>query len=137
MNIAYLLHIKSEVKYLYDTNTLRQGLEKMRKHGYTAIPVISEDGDYVGTISEGDFLWHIIENGQGQLKEQEKYKIMDIIRDDFMEPVSINASAEEVIEKATNQNFVPVVDDRNKFIGIVTRKDIINYFMEKQRNIKY
>ena len=62
-----------------------------------------------------------------------KYKIMDIIRDDFMEPVSINASAEEVIEKATNQNFVPVVDDRNKFIGIVTRRDIINYFMEKQQ----
>lgn len=133
MNIAYLLHIKSEVKYLYDTNTLRQGLEKMREHGYTAIPVISKEGDYVGTISEGDFLWHIIENGQGKLKEQEKYQIKDIIREDFMEAVSINASAEEIIEKATNQNFVPVVDDRNKFIGIVTRRDIINYFMNKHK----
>ncbi|MGN1129952.1 MAG: CBS domain-containing protein [Ruminococcus sp.] len=136
MNIAYLLHIKSEVKYLYDTNTLRQGLEKMREHGYTAIPVISKEGDYVGTISEGDFLWHIIENGQGQLKEQEKYQIKDIIREDFIEAVSINASAEEVIEKATNQNFVPVVDDRDKFIGIVTRRDIINYFMNKQKQIQ-
>lgn len=38
---------------------------------------------------------------------------------------------EELINRAMNQNFVPVVDDQDKFIGIITRKDIIQYFYNK------
>ena len=44
MNIAYFLLPKARVAYLYDDCTFRQGLEKMRHHGYTAIPVISRSG---------------------------------------------------------------------------------------------
>ena len=65
MNIIHLLKIKSDVAYIYESNTLRQGLEKMKRYGYTAIPVITKDGDYAGTVTEGDFLWHIIEKGRG------------------------------------------------------------------------
>lgn len=133
MNFLFLLRIKNEVSYIYDDNTLRQGLEKMKSRGYTAIPVITRDGDYVGTISEGDFLWHIIKYGRGSLKDQEAYSVKDILRKDFMPPVKVGATAEELIERATNQNFVPVVDDRNKFIGIVTRRDIIKYFIENKK----
>lgn len=132
MSFLSLLRIKSDVSYIYDDNTLRQGLEKMKIHGYTAIPVITRDGDYVGTISEGDFLWHIIKYGRGSLKDQEEYSVRDIIRKDFMPPVKVSATAAELIDRATNQNFVPVVDDRNKFIGIVTRRDIIKYFVENR-----
>ena len=60
MNIAYFLIPKSSVAYLYDDFTFRQGLEKMRHHGYTAIPVITRDGRYMGTVSEGDFLWRLL-----------------------------------------------------------------------------
>lgn len=133
MNILFLLKIKSDVSYIYDSNTLRQGLEKMRSHGYTAIPVISKEGDYVGTISEGDFLWHIIDNGQGSLKDQEQYFVKDIIRKDFMPAVKIDAKIDELLQRAINQNFVPVIDDRNKFIGIITRRDIIKYFIENHK----
>lgn len=133
MNILYLLKIKSDLSYVYDTNTLRQGLEKMRSHSYTAIPVITRDGDYVGTVTEGDFLWHILRYGRGSLKDQERYRVVDIVREDFMPPVKVNSTAEELIDKALGQNFVPVVDDRNKFIGIVTRQDLIRYFVEKNR----
>ncbi len=132
MNFLFLLKIKNDVSYIYDDNTLRQGLEKMKSHGYTAIPVITRSGDYVGTISEGDFLWHIIKYGRGSIKDQEQYCVKDIIRKDYMRPVKVSATAEELIESAMNQNFVPVVDDRNKFIGIVTRRDIIKYFIENR-----
>lgn len=133
MNILFLLRIKNDVSYIYDDNTLRQGLEKMKSHGYTAIPVITREGDYVGTISEGDFLWHIIKYGRGSIKDQEDYYVRDIIRKDYMRPVKVSATVEELLESAMNQNFVPVVDDRNKFIGIVTRRDIIKYFIEKNK----
>ena len=36
------------------------------------------------------------------------------------------------MSKAVNQNFVPVVDDKDIFIGIITRKDIIQY-LDRQR----
>ena len=61
MNVLMLLKPKETVKYIYDSNTLRQGMEKMRAHSYTAIPVISESGRYVGTVSEGDFLYYILD----------------------------------------------------------------------------
>ena len=40
---------------------------------------------------------------------------------------------EELFERITNQNFVPVTDDRGIFIGIITRKDIITYLAAKKK----
>ena len=138
MNIAYFLIPKSSVAYLYDDFTFRQGLEKMRHHGYTAIPVISRDGQYVGTVSEGDFLWLILEVNQDEesvfsMREMEQLHVHDIIHGDHHYPsVRITVSMEELLNSAMNQNFIPVVDDYNFFIGIVTRKDIIRYFADKK-----
>ena len=138
MNIAYFLIPKSSVAYLYDDFTFRQGLEKMRHHGYTAIPVISRDGQYVGTVSEGDFLWRILEVNQDEesvfsMRETEQLHVHDIIHGDHHYPsVRITVSMEELLNSAMNQNFIPVVDDYNCFIGIVTRKDIIRYFADKK-----
>ena len=62
MNILFFLTPKSEVAYVYDTDTVRQVLEKMENQRYSAIPVISkEDGSYIGTLTEGDLLWYIKE----------------------------------------------------------------------------
>ena len=70
MNVIMLLKPKDTIKYIYDKNTLRQGIEKLRAHSYTAIPVISKDGKYVGTVSEGDFLYYILDKQNNNLKEQ-------------------------------------------------------------------
>lgn len=127
-NIIFLLTPKASSSYLYDNYSLRQGLEKMRFHGYTAMPVITKDGSYVGTVSEGDFLWHILDRGVYDMKKQEEYSITDIIRADWNPAVKISATLEEVLLRVMNQNFIPVVDDREKFIGIITRKDIIKHY---------
>ena len=135
MNIAYFLLPKNRVAYLYDDYTFRQGLEKMRHHGYTAIPVISRDGKYVGTVSEGDFLWRLLSDEQDSqracsMKDMEHLQVHDILRENQYLPVRITVSMEELLSSAMNQNFIPVVDDTGSFIGIVTRKDIIRYFAE-------
>jgi len=137
VNIAYFLTPKNRVAYLYDTCTLRQGLEKMRHHGYTTVPVISRDGRYVGAVSEGDFLWRMIDQARGHpgsvfaLKDLERLSVRDILRLD-MPPVRITAAMQELVESARMQNFVPVVDDLDRFIGIVTRKDVIRYLGKTQ-----
>ncbi len=45
----------------------------------------------------------------------------------------MTTSMDQLIEAAMNQNFVPVVDDRGIFIGIVRRQAIIRYCYEKSR----
>ncbi len=137
MNIAYFLLPKNHVAYLYDDCTFRQGLEKMRHHGYTAIPVITRSGQYVGTVSEGDFLWRLLADEpkaqfSRSMKDLEQLRIRDILRGNNYPPVRITVSMEELLNSAMNQNFIPVVDDIGSFIGIVTRKDIIRYFAEQK-----
>ncbi len=131
MNILFFLIPKSQVAYLVDTYSMRQGLEKMRAHGYSAIPVINEEGVYCGTVTDGDFLWHIVDVDERNLRDLEKLSVRDLLRDEWNEPVRVTASMEELLTRIMQQNFVPVVDDRKVFIGIITRKDVIRYFVEK------
>ena len=129
MNIIFLLKPKSAVAHISSKSSIRQGLEKMRYHGYKALPVIDEFGRYVGTVTEGDFLWYIVDGGmQGDLREHEDITIAELIQKDRTKPVRINASMDELLVIAAEQNFAPVIDDRGSFVGIVTRSDIIKYF---------
>ncbi len=134
MNIAFFLKPKISVAFLYSDFTVRQALEKMRYYGYTAIPVISRDGKYCGTVSEGDFLWFLLSkfnDGENvDLRYIEDVGLKSIIRSSTYKPVKITANMNELLNVAMNQNFVPVVDDLGSFIGIVTRKDIIKYLTE-------
>lgn len=134
MNFIYFLIPKEQVAVIYDDCSLRQGLEKLHNRGYSAIPVLSRDDRYIGTVSEGDFLWYIVD-AQGEaemehvpLQNLEKTLIRDVLRLDRNPPVYITASMEELLARAIWQNFIPVIDDRDVFIGIVTRQDIIRYF---------
>ncbi len=125
MNILFFLTPKSEVAYIYDDQTLRQVLEIMEYHRYTAVPVINKQGKYIGTITEGDMLWGIKNEYNLSLRGAEHMPVTTIPRRSDNRPVSIDATMEDMIDKALNQNFVPVVDDQENFIGIITRRDII------------
>lgn len=136
MNIASFLVPKINVAYLHEDMTIRQGLEKLRRSGYTAIPVLDNKDKYVGVISEGDFLWSIVERNENleeiTMKSLEPLKIKDIIRIGKVTAVCIDTDMEALLAQAQTQNFVPVIDDRGMFIGIITRSDIIKYFVKKQ-----
>lgn len=134
MNLLYLLRPKENVAYIQSNVTLRQGLEKMRAHGYSAIPVISPEGKYIGTVSEGDFLWAVIEKGGFSLKELEKLSISEILREKRDKAVTVGTKMDELLLLIMEQNFVPVTDDRGIFIGIVTRRDILKYYYKKEKS---
>ncbi len=127
MNILFFLTPKSEVAYIYESDTLRQTLEKMENRKYSCIPLIREDGRYTGTIAEGDLLWALRHLNVGSISEAEEISIMAVPRRATYKPVRASANIEDLLDCAINQNFVPVVDDQGFFIGIVTRKDIMKY----------
>ncbi|CZR77816.1 inosine 5'-monophosphate dehydrogenase [Clostridioides difficile] len=136
MNILFFLTPKSEVAYIYEDYTIRQALEKMEYHKYSAIPIISKDGKYVGTITEGDFLWTLKNDLNMDLKGLEDVPVTDINRKMDNSPVSINADIEDLVIKSLNQNFIPVIDDQDTFIGIIKRRDVIGYCYEIIRGYK-
>ena len=134
MNILFFLTPKSEVAYIFEDETLRQTLEKMEHRKFSCIPLLSPDGKYTGTISEGDLLWGLQRLEISDLKDAESVPIMAIPRRANYKPVHINSDMEDLVDRAINQNYVPVVDDQGFFIGIITRKAIIKYcYSEMQK----
>ena len=127
MNLLFFLTPKCDVCVLEKDYTLRQAIEKLRASGRAAVPVIDDQGYYVGSVSEGDLLRGIL--ATDNFKEWESVPITSVMRTDFNPPVTIMTGIEDLIRTATNQNFIPVVDDRGMFIGIVTRKAILTYFV--------
>lgn len=132
MNILFFLTPKENVAHIDDKDTLRQAIEKMEHRGYAAIPILTQDGKYIGTVTEGDLLWHLKNQNFPSLKQMEELSIMDVDRRRDNEAVNISISMEGLVDKIANQNFVPVVDDNNVFIGIITRKDVILYLTNKE-----
>ena len=125
MNILQLLKPKALTAYVNEDMTLRQAIEKMRRHKFTAVPVINSRGEFVKALAEGDFLWFMLQNEIYDLSGLEHYLVSDIPKRVFCEPVSVNSTMGDLFRLSMNQNFVPVTDDRGVFIGIVTRRDIL------------
>ena len=131
-NILSLLTPKASLIYLTDDMTIRQALEKMRIHRYTAIPIINaKDGTYVGSIAEGDLLYNLIQEESISVKELENKKITGLVRKTFMPAMKVDMSMSELIRFITIQNYVPIVDDRNILMGIVTRSSLMKYLVKK------
>ena len=134
MNIPSLLIPKANVEYLRTKDSIEFALDIFRRNSYSAVPVINSNGIYRGTITEGDFLYYIMDNPDADLK---KVKVRNILREDYYEAVKITASIDKLLIKCLDQNFVPVTDDRDVFVGIVTRKVIFKNIYEEQLKIKY
>ena len=140
MNIAFFLTPKNEVIYENIESNMRQVIERMEYHGYTAIPLINNQGKYVGTLTEGDILWKLKSNPELNFSNTQRVEVHDIPRRIRHKSVTINSTIESLMSLAASQNFVPVVDDEGIFIGIIKRSDIINYCSDalmscEQRNI--
>ena len=130
-NILFFLIPKAMCVYLYDDYTIRQALEKMEGSNLAALPILSRNGEYRGTLTEGDLLWGLKNTCYMDIRQAEARRIMEISRRKDHTPVRVTTSMHELVERASSQNFVPVVDDTGAFIGIVTRRSIIKYCTEK------
>ena len=130
-NILFFLTPKAMCSYLYDDYTVRQALEKMEGAGFAALPILNKRGEYRGTLTEGDLLWALKNMCYMDMRQAEARRIMEIERRKDNIPVRVTTSMHDLVERATNQNFVPVVDDKDAFIGIVTRRAIIKYCQQQ------
>ena len=145
MNIASFLIPRSMVTYLYEDCSVRQALEKMKYHGRKSVPILTRDNQYVGTLSDSDLLLYLTDYMKNSEKNKKSVDFRDFetiyVRDFLCKgknpPVRIGTSYIELVERAINQNFIPVVDDRDSFIGIVTRKSVVRQLSSDLKRIQY
>ena len=127
MNVAFFLIPKKDVVHLSENATMRQALERMEYHSYSAVPLINDEGQYVGTITEGDLLWKLKNTLGLTFQNTEDIFLSEVEQHVQNLPITIDAEMEDLISRAVVQNFVPVVDDQHIFIGIVRRREMIEY----------
>ena len=130
-NILFFLIPKAMCAFLMDDYTIRQALEKMETAHYAALPILNKQGEYMGTLTEGDVLWAMKNMCYMDMRQAEAHRVTEITRRKDNVPVRVTTSMHDLVERATEQNFVPVVDDKDAFIGLVTRKAIVHYCMEQ------
>ena len=129
-NILFFLTPKAMCAFVYDDFTIRQALENMESAGYAALPILSKRGEYRGTLTEGDLLWALKNMCYMDMRQAEARRIMEINRRRDNIPVRVTTGMHDLVQRASSQNFVPVVDDKDAFIGIVTRSAIVKYCYE-------
>ncbi len=130
-NILFFLTPKAMCAFIYDDFSVRQALEKMETAGYAALPILNKRGEYRGTLTEGDLLWALKNMCNMDIRLAEARRIMEISRRKDHSPVRVNTNMIELVKRASTQNFVPVVDDKDTFIGIVTRSNIVKYCFQQ------
>ena len=130
-NILFFLTPKAMCSFVYDDSTVRQALEKMEQAGFSALPILNKHGEYRGTLTEGDILWALKNMCYMDMRQAESRRIMEIERKRDNIPVRVTTSMQDLVHRASTQNFVPVVDDKEAFIGLVTRGAIIQYCQQQ------
>lgn len=131
MKVAFFLTPKADVAWVPATATMRQAIERMEHRRYTAIPVLTPEGGYDSTLTEGDLLWYMKQNPRWTFADTEHIPLAVVPRRVALKPVDIDAEVEELLGLALDQNFVPVVDGRGAFIGIVRRRSILVFFRDR------
>ena len=96
-NILFFLTPKAMCAFLLDDYTVRQALEKMESAGYAALPILNRQGEYVGTLKEGDLLWALKNMCNMDMKQAEANKIMDISRRKDNVAVRVTTSMQELV----------------------------------------
>lgn len=131
MNILFFLTPKAMCAYVDADDTIREAMGRMEASGFTALPVLDRAGGYCGALTEGDLLWAIKRLCVMDLRQTEQHGISEIQPRRKIQPVRVDTRVEDLLSVAAEQNFVPVVDDKGAFIGIVTRSSILKYFQER------
>ncbi len=134
MNILRFIIPKSQVVYISDTATVRQALEKMQYHRYIAIPVLDREGKYIGTLRSDDIFSYFLREGSFDRRSAEEDMAKELISGLHCVPLVHSSTVTELIEGVREHNFVPVVDDRGCFIGIILRRTVMDYLLDLYRS---
>src|SRR5246127_5412214 len=106
-------------------DNLRTVFMRMRSTGVSQLPVIDDGGKVVGLVDESDVLAALITDPAGANKAfQWPVKDVMVTR---LETISADAPIADLVP-LFRRDYVGIVMDGDRFLGVATRLDLINHF---------
>lgn len=112
------------VANVIDQHTLSTGLLILTQSNYTMIPVLSAESKLMGVISMSMIIKAVMTVDAIEMERLDELKVRDVM---LSQPVRVqsNCNLADVLNYLIDQNFVCVVDGDNRFLGIITRKNVM------------
>lgn len=131
--------------------TVRALLELLVTHKIGGVPVVDDDNRLIGVISDGDVIRYIQPKSQTVFdafslilvseKEDLKHKLQHTVNDSVEKMMRYKGiftvhpedSIDEAISIFSKQHLkkIPVIDNGNKVVGVISRGDVIRYISTK------
>jgi cystathionine beta-synthase len=100
----------------------------MKKHDISQLPVVSDEGNLLGLVSEIDLLNHLLTADHRHHADE---TIADVMREEVA-TVTLDTPL-EVLMSVFVTGHVAVVTQDNKPVGIITKIDLLDYLSEQNR----
>lgn len=117
-------HAERAAVYVSSEDTLSTAHNRLRNNGFSQLPVI-DDGGFVGAISETDILIRV-----GDEPEAFRAAVKTAMNPGFPR-LGVTAPVSALLGRLENEPAVAVLDEKEQFIGLITRTDALN-FVRKQ-----
>ncbi|MGT2950477.1 CBS domain-containing protein [Streptococcus cuniculi] len=112
----------NKLAVIIDTHNIDHAKLLLSHMTYSRVPVVTEDNQFVGTISLREIVKYQSEN---ELTDDQLHMDISLIVEKDVATVGASYHLEEVMRKLVDQAFLPVVGEQGEFLGIITRKSIL------------
>jgi CBS domain-containing protein len=129
------------------TATFKEMAARLREHRVSAFPVVDSDAKVVGVVSEADMLARetLDIGGQGKVsglpRPREGDKAAGITAEDLMTKPPVTVGPGDLVTDAARLMYtrrvkrLPVVDDGDRLVGIVSRSDVLSVYSRPDADI--
>jgi len=128
--------------------TYKDMATRLREFRVSAFPVLDDDNKVVGVVSEADLLtkealeYSTTGVAGGILHGRERAKAAAVTAADLMTRPAVTIGPDELVSHAARLMYsrkvkrLPVVDDRGRLVGIVSRADVLSVFSRPDADIR-
>jgi len=109
------------------TDLAKDCIARFKENGISQMPVINEDGSLYGIVAEYDLLQAILGGSANLSKPVDPFVVRNV------DTVALHTPVQKV-QELLKVDKVPVVVENGKILGLITKIDILEYFVKKAVN---
>lgn len=118
----------SRIAFVNADNPLYHAFLILTKVKYSKIPVLDSQRRVVGLLSLAMITDEMLKTDDISLEPLNELKVKDVMQTNFDKINFVQTTLEKQLHLLINNAFLPVVDDRGVFQGLLTRREWIKAF---------
>ncbi|PTM56631.1 CBS domain-containing protein [Desmospora activa] len=129
MEIASLVIPGDQVVTVNPDWSLERALIVLTRRGYASVPVIDDAGRVEGVISKTNILDLMLKKEDFQLGKLSERSVRDAMNQNHS-GILANSVFSFAYEVLIDRPYIPIIDEDNRFVGILTRKVMMEKVIE-------